>query len=46
MVGWNIAATKLVVGQLHIQDKYSLLYYLCNVFAYEYTDYVEFLQMN
>ena len=45
MVGWNIVATYLVAGQLHLQDKYSLLCYICNVFAYDYTDYDEFLLM-
>ena len=43
MVRSNVATTKLVVGQLHFQDKDSLLYYFCNVFAYECVDYVECL---
>ena len=43
MVGWNVAATYLVAGQLYLQDKYSLLWYFGNVFAYEYTHYVELL---
>ena len=25
MVGWNIVRTRLVGGQLHLQDKYSLV---------------------
>ena len=46
MVGWNIATTYLVAGQLHLQDKYSLLCYLCTVFAYDCLDDDECLLMN
>ena len=42
MVGWNVAVTYLVAGQLHLQDKYSLVIF--NSVIYLLRNYYEFVE--
>ena len=42
MVGWNVAVTQLVAGQLHLKDKYSLV--INNFVMYLFRNYYEYVE--